>query len=357
MKDRMDRREFMGSSLMLAGGASLLGTGVASAQPKGAAAAAGGAQRKPLSEQGRPLVIDLHVHMSQPPVETAYRDVLFKPFKAQYDGDGKRHVNPKRYTYLPEEIIERMNDAAVDVSFVMMGGSRRRGPGRADSYDFIAQQIEKYPGRLVGMPTYDPLYEPYRHRDFVDMVADMGFKAVKLLAPYEQYNPYNDKIWPFYKRASERDISVTFHTGWPPVAAAPIYWANIELEGVDELGARFPDLKVHLAHAGGPHQWQEAVLVTAKHDNFSLDFSSWGAYPPQQLIAMIGLARDVGGIEKVMFGSEHSVCDPAMMVAQIRNLNLWAERFYYAPFTDEEIRRILGLNAAAKWNLSTALRM
>lgn len=307
--------------------------------------------------QARPFVVDLHVHMSQPPLgDTTYRDLLFKPFKAQYDGDGNRLPNPKRYTYLPEQILERMDQAGVDVSFVMMGEDRRRGAGRPGSYEYLAEQVRAHPGRFVGMPSHDPLYRPYRNRDFVKMCADYGFRAIKLLAPYEQYNPYDERIWPFYEACIEHDVSVTFHTGWPPTPIASIRWANVELEGLDEVGIRFPELKVHLAHAGGPHLWQQAVLVAAKHDSFSLDFSSWGAYPPQQLVSMIALARDVGGIEKVMFGSEHSQSDPAMLVQFIRNINVWAERLHYAPFDGGEIAKILGLNAARKWGLSTELR-
>jgi hypothetical protein len=46
--------------------------------------------------------------------------------------------------------------------------------------------------------------------------------------------------------------------------------------------------------------------------------------PPHYLVGMLALALDVGGIEKVMFGSEHSICDPKMFVEHILNVNHWA---------------------------------
>ena len=350
------RREFLKGALLSAGSASAV------AAERGA----NGSEPMPpvpqaaTSSVSRPFVFDMHVHMSDPEGAKqgkAYRDILFKNFQAIYDGEGNRNPNPKKYTYLPEEIIERMNEGGVDVSLVMVSsGSRRRGR-RRNLLAYMAQQLEKYPGRLVGVPTYDPLHEPWRGPEFVDEIADLGFKGVKLLAAYEGYDPYDEKIWPFYEKAVERGILVDFHTGWGPVAGAPLEYGSLaEIHGLDKLGRRYPELKVNVAHAGGPAQWPEAVLVTAKHENFSLDFSSWCAYPPQQLIAMLALARDVDCMDKVMFGSEHSICDPGTVVGQVRNINLWADRLYYSRFTEEDIAKILGLNAARRFNLSTSLR-
>lgn len=344
------RREFLKGALLTTGGASAVA----------AERYDQGSQAEPTSTGKRPFVFDMHVHMSDPEGARqgkAYRDTLFQNFQAIYDGQGNRHVNPKKYTYLPEEIIERMDEGGVDVSLTMVSsGDRRRGRAR-NLLTYLVEQQEKYPGRLVGFPMYDPLYEPWRGPEFVDEVADMGFKGVKLLAAYEGYDPYDDKIWPFYERAIERDILIDFHTGWAPVAGAPQEYGSLaEIHSLDRVGRHFPELKVNLAHAGGPGQWPEAVLVTAKHPNFSLDFSSWCAYPPQQLMAMLALARDVNCMNKVMFGTEHSICDPGTVVDQVRNINLWADRLYYARFEDGDIAKILGLNAAQRFDLSTSLR-
>lgn len=309
------------------------------------------------SRQAPPFVVDMHVHMDQPPVPTTYRDRLFEPFKAQYDGEGGRIPNPRRYSYLPEQIVERMDEAGVDVSFVMIGGGGRRREGRDGSYEFLAEQVRRYPDRLVGMPSYDPLYEPYGNVEFVEFCAENGFPAIKFMAPYEEFSPYDERIWPLYEKATELGVTMTFHTGWVPVPPAANHWAHFQLDWLDKLGTRFPDLHVHMAHAGMPDAWERAVLVAAKHDNFSLDFSSWCAYPPHYLVGMLALARDVGGIDKVMFGSEHSVCDPKMFVEQVLNINLWAERLSYPPFSEEEIRGVLGLNAARWFDLSTEKRV
>ena len=332
------------------------GLGASSACGTGAAPAVAAGR------QGRPLVIDVHVHMSVPARRqdsgaSARTDLLFKSFKAQYDGDGNRHINPKKYSYLPEQIIQRMDEGGVDVSFVMVGGGRRRRPGAPTPDEFGAEQVAKYPGRLVAVSRYDPIEQPWRSPAFVKHIAGLGFRAIKLSSPYDRYEPYDERVWSLYESAIEHDIQIIYHTGWAPLPSMPIKWANIQLAAIDKVGRRYPELKVLLAHAGGPHLWREAVLVAAKHNNFSLDFSSWCTYPPQQLIAMLGLARDVGGIDKVLFGSEHSICDPGMNVGQILNINLWADRMHYERFTDGDIAGILGLNAARKWNLSTELRM
>ena len=58
-----------------------------------------------------------------------------------------------------------------------------------------------------------------------------------------------------------------------------------------------------------------------------------------------------------MFGSEHSICDPKMFVEQVLNSNLWADRLGYARFSDDDIRKVLGLNAARWFDLSTEMRV
>lgn len=353
MAEDLNRRQFVAASAaclcagLLPGGRILGATGVG---------AAGLAPRSEPSPQERPFIVDMHVHMDQPPVPTTYRDRLFRAFKVQYDGEGNRLPNPKRYSYRPDQIIDRMDEAGVDVSFVMMGEDTRRRDSRDDNYEFLAAQVERYPDRLVGMPMYDPLHQPYDNEAFVDFCVERGFRAIKLMAPYEEYDPYDERIWPFYEKASDAGITVTFHTGWVPVPPASNEWAHFQIDALDELGARFPDLHVHMAHAGMPDAWERAVLVAAKHDHFTLDFSSWCAYPPHYLVGMLALARDVGGIERVMFGSEHSICDPKLFVDQVLNINLWAERLAYPPFSDEDVRKVLGLNAARRFGLSTEKR-
>ena len=53
---------------------------------------------------------------------------------------------------------------------------------------------------------YDPLHEPWRGPEFVDEIADLGFKGVTLLAAYEGYDPYDEQIWSCYERAMELEV-------------------------------------------------------------------------------------------------------------------------------------------------------
>ena len=63
------------------------------------------------------------------------------------------------------------------------------------------------------------------------------------------------------------------------------------------------------------------------------------------------------GLDRVLFGSEHTLCDPGIFVAEIRNINLFAERYHFPPFEEQDIRRILGENAARVYGIEAKKRM
>jgi uncharacterized protein len=63
------------------------------------------------------------------------------------------------------------------------------------------------------------------------------------------------------------------HMGWTPCKNAPMKFQHPYL--LDDVGARFPDLKVVIAHVGWP--WvEECLAVVAKWENFHVDFAYWG---------------------------------------------------------------------------------
>lgn len=335
--------------------------------------ALGGGRRSPFARVGapvtrqRPFVMDVHVHLADvaaiPPElsREAVLDELYRPWTHVYGADGEWIPRPTGISSTSAEaLIRLMDEDGIDVSVVMPSDHSRvaKKPGHMippTSNDFIAEQVRRYPDRLVGICGHDPLEEEWKAPlELERMVTEHGFRGMKLYPPYDHFDPYDERLFPLYEKALELDVVLTFHTGWTPWVNAPMKYGDPVL--LDPVGTRFPDLKVNMAHIGGASHWREAVLVAARHPRFTMDVSSWCTYPPSLLVEMLNLARDLVGLDRVLFGSEHTLCRPGTFVAELENLNVFAERYHHPPFAEEDIHRMLGENAARVYGIEPRKR-
>lgn len=365
MGNRCSRRRFLTTALAAAGGAGLwtrsrLRGDAPSRRPHAATGSRGDPQEPP-------FVIDVHVHLADPEAippnlsREAVLDELYRPWDHVYGADGERIPRPTGIgSTSVDDLIALMDRDGVDVA-VVMPSDHSRVAKRAGhmipptSNDFIADQVSVHPDRLIGICGHDPLEEEWKAPlELERMVTEHGFRGMKLYPPYDHFDPYDERLFPVYEKALELDVVLTFHTGWTPWVNAPLKYGDPTL--LDPVGIRYPDLKVNLAHTGGASHWKEAVLVTARHPNFTMDLSSWCTYPPSMLVEMLNLARDLVGLDRVLFGSEHTLCRPATFVAELRNVDAFAERYGYPAFRDEGIRGVLGENAARLYGVEPRKR-
>ncbi len=339
--------------------AALLGAGMAMGFP-----ANGWARR--LSSQAKPFVMDVHVHlvtpMPDPNMMTYLREMvaeIYAPWDHVYDGDGNRVRRIPISTPNATELIGMMDRWGVDVSVIMPFDIRRVAAKRqkarqvyASTNDQVAEAVRQYPDRLIGIAGHDPLRDEWKADiELERAVKELGLSSMKLYPIYHHYDPYDERLFPLYEKAVELDVPLTFHTGWTPLRSAPLRFANPE--SIDRVGDRYPELRANLAHAGGPSYWREAITVVARRPNFVLDISSWCGYPPRMLVELLDLARQLVGIDRILFGTEHTLCDPGHMIREVQNINTFAERYGPESFTTADIEKILGLNAARfyRWPL------
>lgn len=337
--------------------------GVLPARRLRATAGFSGESQESRSKSESPFVMDVHVHMAEPS-ERPRSDVLaelYRPWNHVYGADGEWIPRPSASTPTAESLIEFMDKSGVDVAVVMPSDHSRVAvePGHMippTTNDFIAGVVSRFPERLIGICGHDPFRDLWKAPlELERMVREHGFRGMKLYPPYDHFDPYDERLFPLYEKAIELGIVVTFHTGWTPWVNAPLKYGNPEL--LDPVGIRFPELKVNMAHIGGASWWREAILVAARHRNFTMDLSSWCTYPPSLLVEMLNLARDLVGLDRVLFGSEHTLCDPGIFVSELLNLNTFAERYRHPPFDESDIRRILGENAARTYGVEPRKRV
>ena len=313
------------------------------------------------------FIMDVHVHAGDGTVQLPQgqyeklRDEIYGPWENIYDGQGRTRPRNSEGTPTAASLIEFLDKYGIDVAVVMPFNPNRvaRRPDQlfpGSTNESLRKWVEAYPDRLIGICGHDPFVALWEGpRELERMVKEHGFKGMKLYPPYYQFYANDERLFPLYEKAIELDVVLTFHTGWTPLLNAPMKYGHPEY--LDEVGIRYPQLKVNMAHIGGASWWREAILVGARHKNFTMDLSSWCTYPPRMMVEMLDLARQLVGLDRVLFGSEHSLCTPAEFVQEIRNLNVFAEQYGVPKFAESDIESILGLNAARVYKVEPRKRV
>ena len=100
---------------------------------------------------------------------------------------------------------------------------------------------------------------------------------------------------------------------------------------MDRLCLEFPDTVFVLAHLGdSPRDVKARIGLTERHPNLHLDISGHG----YQRMGVLELAVRAAGADRVLFGSDYTINDPAGVIARIR----------LASFDEDTRQKILGGN-------------
>jgi len=104
-----------------------------------------------------------------------------------------------------------------------------------------------------------------------------------------------------------------------------------DTSAMDWLCTEFPEATLVLPHPGdSPQETAEKCGLAAKHPNMYIDLSGHGV----QRMGVLDLAVRCAGPERVLFGSDYTINDPAAVIATIQ-----------ASYLDEDTKaKILGTN-------------
>jgi predicted TIM-barrel fold metal-dependent hydrolase len=265
-------------------------------------------------------------------------DELYRPFK--------KLDTSSRFVKTPvERIINDMDKAGVDKACLMASDHRRPYPyDSLPSYtpnEYVAKIVQEYPDRFVGTASVDPIRDPYGARQELEKcVKEWDMRAVKLYPTYDHYYPTDELVMPIYEKAIELDIPVHIHMGWTPCVNAPMKYQQPYL--LDEVGIKYPKLKVIVAHLGYP--WvDECICLIAKHQNFHADLALWGALPPETVLNAMHKFDNLCGLDRLLYGSENPWI--TSFVKTMKNINKIAQKRDLPKINDEDMNKIMGENA------------
>lgn len=213
-----------------------------------------------------------------------------------------------------EGLVSVMNRVGVDVAcpshLEALGGNTTEGN------EAVARAQEAYPGRFVPVMLFNPNY-PEETPGELDRMARRGVRHAKIHSLHGV--PYKDPAYdPAFEWAESRDGLVVAHT-----------WGGEFLEQLAERARQHPGAKCVAVHAGSNNP-DRYVGLARQRPNLWLEIS-YSKAPFNMIEKLVNGA----GAEKVLYGSDMPFYSMTPMTGRI----------LYARLSDDDKRKILGLNA------------
>ncbi len=189
------------------------------------------------------------------------------------------------------------------------------------SNEEIAGWVKKYPKTFIGYGSVDP-WKGNRAAQEVQRCADMGLRGMKFQQAVQGFAPNNPRFFPIYEACVRLSLPVIFHGGTTAIHAGTPGGGGLLLEYcrpipyIDEIAARYPDMRIILAHPAWP--WHDEQLAVMRHKaNVYMDLSGWAPkyFPPSIIQNANTLLQD-----KVFFGSDFPVLTPERWLSEFAAL-------------------------------------
>lgn len=279
------------------------------------------------------MVIDFHTHIFPKGIREN-REAYFASepaFKLLYSLPGSKLVGA-------QEIVAAMDRQGVDKS-VIFGFPWKKSQTFIKHNDYILEAVARYPKRLIGLCCLDPF-----SRDAVTEALrclEGGLAGIGELAFYQSGidDEALDKLAPLMQICRDKDLPVLIHTNEPVGHTYPGKTPHT-LKQIYDLVKKFPENVIVLAHWGGGIFFfallKKEVRGSLKNVYFDTAASPF-LYAPE----IYRYAKDIVGLDKILFGSDFPLINPARY---FRELDI-------SGLSKAEIESICGLNAAQLFKL------
>lgn len=208
----------------------------------------------------------------------------------------------------PETIIRLLDEAEIGQAVVM---TYRDAPGPEERViEYIAEAIQRFPGRLIGYARMNPRYGDEAVRLFDRAIREYGFKGLKLHPVSYVMHPASGTTLDLIRHAASLKAPTLFHCG-DEEFTLPLQIA--------EAAAAVPEATIILGHMGGYFHVRDAIRVAKRLPNLILETSAM-PYP-----GMIKETVEQLGAHRVLFASDGPGCDPALEVEKVRRAGLTPE--------------------------------
>jgi uncharacterized protein len=280
------------------------------------------------------MLIDFHTHLFHSSVRE-HRQNYFAAepgFRLLYEPENSRLVGAST-------LIASMNEHGIDKS-VVFGFPWKSAETTKENNDYILESISRFPDRLIGFCCVDPHQKDAEKE--VERGISGGMTGVGELAFYGSGIDEQalDRLDPIMDLCRKKNRVVLIHTNEPVGHMYPGK-SPMTLGQIFALVCRYSENTIVLAHWGGGiflyNLMKKEVGGTLKNVYFDT-----AASPYLYDFRIYSYARDLIGLEKVLFGTDYPLLSPDRYFSEMKTAGL----------TDEELKNVCGGNAAKLIGLS-----
>jgi len=198
----------------------------------------------------------------------------------------------------------------------------------------------------IFIPFYNPPERPIQGIDVKKMMNNAiekdGIKGLKIMNPFREKYLNDPILEESFKIAQQYDLLILMHTGYPPPGTKKNVLTYANPLKIEDIIHKYPELKIIIAHMGFP--WVDSALSLAvQYPNIYVDISNLTYMMPTRLQDFVLRAKELIGIDKILFGSDGFVPEMIeMTVNYFKNIDYLSK---------SEIDKILGLNAKKLLNI------
>jgi len=216
--------------------------------------------------------------------------------------------------------------AGVDFSVVFSTATRLV---QVESINRFMAECQQMPS-LIGFGTLHPDMSASDIHETLDIILGNDLRGIKMHPDFQQMEADSSFMHELCHQLQGR-LPILMHAGDPR-------YDYSHPKRIRNLALTFPDTQIIAAHFGGWSQWPEAIESLAGLPNLYVDTSS--SLPFMQVDEILRLI-DAFGIDRILFGSDYPMWQPADEIQLIEALGL-TESEKYAIFWDNSAR-LLGL--------------
>jgi len=169
----------------------------------------------------------------------------------------------------------------------------------------------------------NPSYEEKAVEEFESCIKKRGFAGLKL---YTDCHCLDPRVEPLIEKSIELGVPVLWHATQTPRRYMPPPLTTSNAAEIAELGRRFPEAMLILAHIGGGGDWEWGIKAVRKVANVLVDTSGSGTE-----IGMIEMAVQELGADRILCGTDNQ-------------LDVGISKIYAADISENERKRILEKN-------------
>ncbi len=280
------------------------------------------------------MIIDFHVHIV-PPELKSQRD----KYVARDSVFAEMYSSPGAKLFTAEEMIASMDADGVDFSVVQNIGWTTPELC-AETNDYIADAVRRYPERLAGFGAVQPASGETALTE-ITRCAGMGLNGIGELRPDTQGFDLDDEalMAPLCEVIRSHGMLLLLHTSEPVGHTYPGKGV-VTPDTLYPFITRHPEIKIVLAHWGGGLPFY-ALMPEVKEACANVYYDSAASpflYSPE----IYRLAAEIVGAEQILFGSDNPLMPPRRPLAEIAALGLPAAT--RGKITGGNAARLLGLS-------------